>query len=211
MSPLTPREWEGWAPRRRAQFFNSLGGPRQAGLLTTLSPEGVANAAVFSQTLHVGSNPPRLGFLFRPLTHQHHGLRQLRHQGAFGFNLLAGGPDVALRLHQCSAAYPEGASELEATAFPWSPFDQLPAPRLHDAAVAYGLHLREEHALSNGTVLVVGEVAELHLAAGIQPGDDGFVRLPAHLLLAQGLDGYHHATPLLRAAYAQPDRPPRAL
>ena len=87
---ITEAVWTLWAPRYRAQFFNSLSGPRQVGLLTSFSPEGIANAAVFSQTLHVSANPPQLGFLFRPLTDEHQGLRYCREQKAFGFHLLGG-------------------------------------------------------------------------------------------------------------------------
>jgi flavin reductase (DIM6/NTAB) family NADH-FMN oxidoreductase RutF len=210
MNRLTSREWEGWTPRVRARFFNSLAGPRQVGLLTSFSPSTIANAAVFSQTLHVGANPPQLGFLFRPLTDDHPSLRYVRQRRAFGFHLMAGGPERALRLHQCSAAYPEESSELDAMAFAWSPFDELPAPRIHEATVAYGLRLREEHPLTNGTTLVVGEVSEIHLAPEIRPEEDGFVRLPDDLLLSQGLDAYLHPAPLLRAEHARPDRDPRS-
>ncbi len=96
---LVAETWTAWEPRFRAQFFNSLGGARQMGLLTTFSPAGVANAAVFNQTLHVSANPPQLGFLFRPLTTEHQGLRYLRAQGCFGFNLFAGGTQLASMLH----------------------------------------------------------------------------------------------------------------
>jgi flavin reductase (DIM6/NTAB) family NADH-FMN oxidoreductase RutF len=210
MSLLTSREWNEWPPRVRAQFFNSLAGPRQVGLLTSFSPSGVANAGVFSQTLHVSATPPQLGFLFRPQTDEHQGLRYVRQQQAFGFHLLAGGPDHALRLHQCSAKYPEGRSELDAVQFEWSRFEQVAAPRVHQAVVAYGLRLHEQHGLSNGATLVVGTVVEVHLAPSIRADDEGFVSLPDDLLLAQGLDGYHHAQPLIRSAYAQPDRMPRS-
>ena len=119
-SPLVITEavWTQWAPRYRAQFFNSLSGPRQVGLLTSFSPEGIANAAVFSQTLHVSANPPQLGFLFRPLTDEHQGLRYCREQKAFGFHLLGGQQFEARQLHQCSAKYPEGQSELDSVGLP---------------------------------------------------------------------------------------------
>ena len=107
---ITEAVWTQWAPRYRAQFFNSLSGPRQVGLLTSFSPEGIANAAVFSQTLHVSANPPQLGFLFRPMTDEHQGLRYCREQKAFGFHLLGGQQFEARQLHQCSAKYPEGQS-----------------------------------------------------------------------------------------------------
>jgi len=208
---LTEDLWNDWEPRFRAQFFNSVCGPRQVGLLTTFSPDGVANAAVFSQTLHVSANPPQLGFLFRPLTAEHQGLRYLRAQGAFGFHLMSGGIEAAAAVHQCSAKYPEGASELDAQGLEWSAFEHVHAPRVHAATVAYGLKLTEEHVLAQGTVLVVGSVVEVQLSDSVQLGPDGFANLPVDLLTAQGLDSYHHSTSVGRFTYAQPDRKPQVL
>lgn len=208
---LTASIWDSWEPRYRAQFFNSLGGPRQAGLITTFSPEGVSNAATFNQTLHVSANPPQLGFLFRPLTGEHQGLRYLRTQGCFGFNMLAGGTLEAQQIHQCSAKYPEGQSELEAVNLEWQAFKTLNAPRVEQAVVAYGLRLTEEHNLSNGTTLVVGSVEEVHLSPNMQVHSRGFVQHPDDLLLAQGLDTYHHCTALISLSYAQPDCQPKKL
>ena len=208
---LVAETWTAWEPRFRAQFFNSLGGARQMGLLTTFSPAGVANAAVFNQTLHVSANPPQLGFLFRPLTAEHQGLRYLRAQGCFGFHLMSGGIDSAAAVHQCSAKYPEGESELDAQGLTWSVFDHVRAPRVDAAAVSYGLTLAEEHELANGTVLVVGSVAEVHLSDDVLVGDDGFARLPEDLLLAQGLDSYHHSASVGRFRYAQPEHKPSLL
>jgi len=208
---LTAETWDQWEPRYRAQFFNSLGGARQVGLITSFSPEGVANAAVFSQTLHVSANPPQLGFLFRPLTAEHQGLRYVRAQGCFGFHVLSGGIFEATQLHQCSAKYPEGASELEAVGLTWQPFDTLHAPRVREAVVAYGLRLTEEHALANGTTLVVGAVEEVHLSPSVHVAARGLVQHPVDLLLAQGLDTYHHSHAVVSLSYAQPDRQPSTL
>jgi len=208
---LTPETWNAWEPRFRAQFFNSLGGPRQVGLLTSFSPQGVANAAVFSQTLHVSANPPQLGFLFRPLTAEHQGLRYVRAQGCFGFHVLSGGITQAQQLHQCSAKYPEGESELDAVGLSCEVFETLHAPRIHDAVVAYGLKLTEEHELANGTILVVGSVAEVHLHSSVAVNQRGHAQHPEDLLLAQGLDTYHHSNALVALSYAQPGTQPKEL
>ena len=50
--------WDKWPNRFRAQFFNSLGGLKTAGLLSTFNSNGKANSAVFSQIIHIGSSPP---------------------------------------------------------------------------------------------------------------------------------------------------------
>ena len=45
--------WDKWPNRFRAQFFNSLGGLKTAGLLSTFNSNGKANSAVFSQIIHI--------------------------------------------------------------------------------------------------------------------------------------------------------------
>lgn len=200
---ITEALWSQWAPRYRAQFFNSLSGPRQVGLLTSFSPEGVANAAVFSQTLHVSANPPQLGFLFRPLTDEHQGLRYCREQKAFGFHLLGGQHFEANQLHQCSAKYPEGQSELDSVGLPWQSFDGVRGPRITSALVAYGLRLDEEHHLTNGSVLLVGSVVEVHLAPSMTVEESGFVPMPHDHFTAQGLDTYLHSSTVIQLPYAE--------
>lgn len=208
---MIPSDWSAWDRRYRANFFNSLSGFRSVGLLTTFSPENVAGAAVFSQVLHVGANPPQMGFLFRPPGPNHHALAHLRAAGAFAFHVMAGDRDMALAVHQCAAAYPEGTSELEAVGFTWRAWPEVHAPIVDQALVQIGLVPVEEHALGNGTILVVGEIRRVE-APRLARGDDGYWDLAgAGALTTNGLDAYHHATPLVRATYAVPDGPARPL
>lgn len=200
---MTAADWSAWDTRYRANYFNSLSGFRSVGLLTCFSPDGVANAAVFSQVLHVGANPPLMGFLFRPQGDGHHGLAHVRAAGQFAFHVMAGGRELALRVHRCSAKYPVHVSELEDNGFAWSRWDEVAAPIVDEALVRIGLTVAEEHALGNGTTLVVGAVVRVE-ADGVAPGDDGYWPLAeAGVLTANGLDAYHHAALLVRAPYAK--------
>ncbi|MFZ9527094.1 MAG: hypothetical protein ACO27L_04115, partial [Schleiferiaceae bacterium] len=100
---------------------------------------------------------------------------------------------------------------LYAQGLSWSGCVHVRAPRGAAAAVSYGHTRAEEHELANGTVLVVGSVAEVHLSDDVLVGDDGFARLPEDLLLAQGLDSYHHSASVGRFRYAQPEHKPSLL
>jgi flavin reductase (DIM6/NTAB) family NADH-FMN oxidoreductase RutF len=125
--------------------------------------------------------------------------------------VLAGGTAKAQQLHQCSAKYPEEASELDAVGLGWESFNALNAPRIHDAVVAYGLQLTEEHQLAGGTVLVVGSVVEVHVHPSATVHPRGHVQHPDDLILAQGLDTYHHSSALVALSYAQPESHPEQL
>jgi len=52
----------------RRNLMNTLPGPRGVHLLGTKGHNGVENLGVFSSVVHIGANPPMLGFIMRPLT-----------------------------------------------------------------------------------------------------------------------------------------------
>lgn len=54
--------------RDRAHFINSCTGYKSANLLCTVSKDGLTNVAIFSSVIHLGSDPPLLGFILRPTT-----------------------------------------------------------------------------------------------------------------------------------------------
>ena len=50
----------------RINLMNSLSGYKSANLIGSISEAGIENVAVFSSVVHLGSNPPLLGFILRP-------------------------------------------------------------------------------------------------------------------------------------------------
>ena len=52
----------------RINLINSCSGFKSANLIGTKSNAGTSNVAVFSSVTHLGSNPPLLGVVFRPVT-----------------------------------------------------------------------------------------------------------------------------------------------
>lgn len=52
----------------RLNMINSCTGYKSANLIGTKSKKGVTNLAVFNSVIHLGSNPPLIGFILRPTT-----------------------------------------------------------------------------------------------------------------------------------------------
>ena len=50
----------------RINLINSITGAKPANLIGTKSTNSVENLAVFSSVVHLGSNPPLIGFFIRP-------------------------------------------------------------------------------------------------------------------------------------------------
>ena len=52
----------------RLNLINSCTGYKSANLIATKSKDGISNVALFSSVTHIGSNPPMISFITRPLT-----------------------------------------------------------------------------------------------------------------------------------------------
>ena len=59
-----------------ANFINSLSGIKSANLIGTKDSNNQTNLAIFSSIIHIGSNPPLLGFINRPHSVERHTLEK---------------------------------------------------------------------------------------------------------------------------------------
>ena len=187
----------------RTNLINSLTGFKSVALIGTRNEAGQENLAIFSQIIHVGANPPLVGVLFRPDTVARHTLENIRSTKTFTINHIR--PDFVKQAHHTAARWEE--SEFAACNLTSEYDDTFPAPFVGEAQVKMGLRLVEEQQLINETVLVVGEIQQLHVPDDCL-GDDGFVDLErAESVTCSGLDAYHTTQKLVRLSYAKPNQP----
>jgi flavin reductase (DIM6/NTAB) family NADH-FMN oxidoreductase RutF len=185
----------------RANLVNSIPGFKSVVLVGTANAAGLGNLGVFNSIVHVGSNPPLLGMMFRPLTEGGgHTYRNIRETGEYTFNLLH--RDILEAGHRSSAKFPASVSEFEACGLQPVYGQAIRAPYVGESRVRIGLRWVEEHPVAaNGTRFVVGEVQELFVPEE-SLGPDGFVDLArAGILAGSGPDGYGPAGPFERLAY----------
>lgn len=195
----------------RAQFVNSLGGFKSVCLLGTRDPDThVDNLCIINSVVHIGANPPYLGFIFRPHTVPRHSLENI---AASGYYTLSHIPVNRVgEAHQTAAKYDAQVSEFEATG--WTPYqyDDFPAPAVGESHLQMGFQLEERHEISlNRTILIIGSLQWVRLQQkAIQP--DGFVDLAAlDSATNVSLDGYYRAEFVARYDYARPDQAPTRL
>ena len=62
----------------RLNLINSITGYKSAQLIGTQNNAGATNLAVFSSVIHLGSNPPLIGFILRPTTVPRHTFANLK-------------------------------------------------------------------------------------------------------------------------------------
>jgi flavin reductase (DIM6/NTAB) family NADH-FMN oxidoreductase RutF len=194
----------------RRNLINCLSGFKSLCLLGSVNEAGGFNLALMSSVLHVGANPPLMGVLFRPDVVPRHSLSNLRATSFFTLNHVTA--DFYPKAHQTAARYPEEVSEFEAVGLTPELGSIHPAPYVQEAVVKIGLRAREEHRiLLNQTILVVGEIVELHVPKA-SLGDDGFLDLEScGSLTVSGLDSYHRSQRLSRLSYPKPGQKAKEL
>jgi len=191
----------------RLSLINAVTGFKSANLVGTLGPDGVPNLAIFSSAVHIGSDPPLLGIVSRPvdgdLKTTRHTYRNIRERGHFTLNHVHVG--IVEAAHQTSAAYPDGVSEFEQVGLTplWS--EQFPAaPYVAEARIRMGLEYVEEYPIAaNNTLLLIGRVLELALPDDCIDAEGNLDLNRAETVALSGLDTYHRAAIVRRLGYAR--------
>lgn len=187
----------------RLNFFNAINGFKNAALIGTADTDGATNLAIFNSVIHIGSNPPLLGFILRPTSVDRHTYENLIATGHYTINHLPASHFKAG--HQTSAKYPREVSEFEACGFTPQYTQNVKAPYVEESHIKIGLAFEEEkHIQANQTILVIGRVLEIIVPENI-------IETTGHLNIDQadavavvGLDSYYKASLLGRMPYAKP-------
>ncbi|MBF9142310.1 flavin reductase family protein [Hymenobacter properus] len=206
MRHLTTADIQAFEKIYRLNLVNGLPGFKPANLVGTAAPDGATNLAVFSSALHLGSDPALLGIVTRPTTVPRHTYANLKASGCFTLNHV---PEaLAAQAHYTSANFPDTVSEFDECGFTAEYRDGFAAPYVAESALSIGLRLLEEHAISNGTVLLVGAVEHVYLHDELLRPDGTLDLAAAGTAAISGLDGYHAVAPPVRFGYARPGQPP---
>lgn len=170
----------------KIHLFNSITGIKPANLIATQNLDNQLNLAVFSSVLHLGSVPPLLGFVSRPVAgFERHTYENILQTGEYSINAVpANKVDDA---HWSSAKFARHQSEFEVCDFTPVFRDDFAAPFVEEAPIKIGLKLVEEQEIqANQTRLIIGEVVYLEVE------DRGFkadARLDLETLDIAGING----------------------
>ncbi len=151
-------------PAARYKIMTSAITPRPIAWVTTLSAEGVRNAAPFSFFNMVGDDPPlvALGLMHRPDGRLKDTTANILETGEFTVNLVS--EDDAERMNRCSADAPPGVDELAYAGIETVPASLIRPPLIASAPVSF--ECRRHTVLETGPrqTLVLGEVLAAHVA-----------------------------------------------
>ena len=189
----------------RAALVNSLSGFKSASLVGTISSKGNTNLAIFSSVIHVGANPPALGFLMRPVSVERHTYKNIKEVGYYTINHI--NKKIFKKAHQTSARYDENVSEFDECGLTPEYSEKFQAPYVKESKIKIGLKFIEEQEIKyNGTIFIVGEIVKVLLPDEIIKSD-GYVDIEkAGTIAISGLDAYHETKRISRLSYAKPGK-----
>ncbi len=196
--------------RYRANLINKIAGYKTANLIGTRSASGLENLSIFNSVVHIGANPPYLGFILRPTTVERHTYENIRETGFYTINQVTGA--MHQQAHMTSGKYPRSVSEFEACGL--TPFYHkgFEAPFVAESAIKIGLAYEEEHRMRcNDTRLVIGQIIHLRLPEGTICEDGDLALESLDTAAIGGLDTYYLGTKLGRYAYSRPGEDPRRI
>jgi flavin reductase (DIM6/NTAB) family NADH-FMN oxidoreductase RutF len=189
----------------KINLINSCSGFKSANLLGSTSKEGISNVAVFSSVIHLGSNPPTLGFILRPTTVPRDTYKNIKESGIFTINHIY--EEIIEEAHHTSAKYPENVSEFDVTNLEEEFKGSFKAPFVMGSPVQMSMKFIEEIPVpSNNVMLIVAQIEELYIQDALLQ-KDGLINLSIGKVAAiNGLDTYAIPTFKKQLSYQRPKK-----
>ena len=189
----------------KINLINSCSGFKSANLLGSISNEGVSNVAVFSSVIHLGSNPPTLGFILRPTTVPRDTYKNIKEGGVFTINHIY--EEIIEDAHHTSAKYPESVSEFDITNLEEEYKGAFKAPFVKGSPVQMSMKFIEEIPVpSNNVMLIVAQIEELYIQDALLQ-NDGLINLSiGKVATINGLDTYAIPTFKKQLSYQRPKK-----
>ncbi len=210
MNHFTKQNLLDFPSRYRANLINSCTGYKSSNLLATKNNRGITNVAIFNSIIHIGSNPPMLGFILRPTTVSRGTFNNLKETGFFTVNQVH--KDMIADAHHTAAKYEDDISEFDKTNLQEEYHDDFYPPYVKNSPIQLGCKYINEYLIEeNDTILVIGAIEHIYIDKEIIHAD-GWVQLDkAEAISCIGLDGYALPTLLDRFQYAKPDQETKSL
>lgn len=189
---------------RRLNLINSCTGYKSANLIVSKSKKTITNIAVFSSVTHIGSNPPMISFITRPLSVKRDTYNNIKENPYFTVNHIT--EEIIEDAHHTSASYEATISEFSKTSLVEEYKENLEIPFVKNSPVQlYCKYVNEYYIEENDTILIIASIEHLFFEEKLLHKDYWLQLDRAKVMTVNGLDGY--ALPILvdRFEYARPD------
>jgi flavin reductase (DIM6/NTAB) family NADH-FMN oxidoreductase RutF len=190
---------------KKLNIINSITGIKPANLIGTRSIKGMTNLAVFSSVVHMGSNPPLIGMISRPVGDvERHTMENLEDSPFYTINHVV--TDKVKHAHYTSAKWGREDSEFEKCGFNEQFISDFPAPFVQESHIKMGMEVKEKINIElNGTVLIIGTVQMIVIPDEALSGE-GYINLElAKSAGVSGLNSYYSLNRIQEFPYARVD------
>ena len=146
----------------RLNLINSITGISPANLVGTISNDSIENLSIFSSVIHIGSNPPLIGFILRPTKNSRRDTYEnIIETNKFTINHI--NADMIERSHYTSAKFKKNESEFQKCKLTAEYLNNFQAPYVKESYVKIGLNLEDIQLIkSNGCRLIIGRVENIY-------------------------------------------------
>lgn len=147
----------------RINLMNSITGISPANLIGTISNDSIENLAIFSSIVHIGSNPPLMGFILRPTKNNRRDTYEnIIETNKFTINHI--NSDMVERSHYTSVKFDKNESEFQKCRLTAEYLNNFQAPYVKESYAKVGLELEDIQSIkSNGCRLIIGRVERLYV------------------------------------------------
>ena len=188
---------------KRSNLINSITGISSANLVGTISNDMKENLSIISSVVHIGSNPPLLGFILRPSKKT----RRDTYENIFETNQFTINhihSKMITRSHYTSTKFQKHESEFDKCKLTPEYLNRFKAPYVKESYIKIGLDLEDIHLIkSNGCRLIIGKIKHIFMPHNaIQK--DGNIQL--ELLDSVGVNGlytYYSLNKIAEYSYAR--------
>lgn len=149
---------------KRINLINSVTGVKPANLIGTTDGSGHTNLAIFSSVIHLGSNPPLLGCISRPVNENTgHTIQNIMEIGYYTINAVD--RFTYKQAHLTSGKYSENQSEFDIIKLTPQYHADFSAPFVGESNLQIGLKLVSIKDIEiNNTKLIIGQVQIIRCA-----------------------------------------------
>lgn len=184
----------------RINLINSITGAKSANLVGSKSKEGIDNLAIFSSVVHLGSDPPYIGFFIRPQTFKKTDtFKNIIDNNFFTINSID--ESFFKKSHLTSKKFDNNQSEFDHCSIEKTTINGFYAPFVMQSKIKIGLNFVEKKKILNDCTLIVGQVQLL----SINDTDlDNFGRAKIHemdIVSISGSDTYNSVSKIETLPY----------
>ena len=193
---------------KRLNIINSVTGIKPANLIATRSHKGQTNVGIFSSVVHLGSDPPLIGFFFRP---QYEKPRDtylnIRETKYYTINQI---PVKWIRnAHFTSAKFPQEVSEFDRCGFTEEYLFDFYAPFVKESYLKMGLEMVDEIPIpANQTSLMVGKIMHLDFPDSMMDSEGSLNLETFNTAGISGVNTYYQVSKIGQFPYAHLDSVP---